>query len=85
MHATAEPIVWAIRVGEENKKFGDPWSFAVICTYNGDTAWLHVGRGEITPRIMKALGEALRGLGFRRVEWEQAGEDGRFVRIAREL
>ncbi len=85
MNATAEPIVWAIRVGESHQKFGDPWQFAVTCTYNGETAWLHAGQGTMTPGIMRAIGEILRQLGFRRVEWERVDDNGEFVRIGRDL
>ena len=84
MSASAEPIAWLVRVGESHQKFGDSWRFAVVCTSCGDTAWMCGGNGEMTPEIMKSIGEILRELGFKRVEWMRV-KNGEFERTGRNL
>lgn len=84
MNATAEPISWVIRVGKDHQKLGDPWDFSVVCTSCGSIAWMCAGHGQIPPRIMKAIGEVLRNLGFTRVEWMRV-DDGEFKRTGRDL
>lgn len=51
---------------------GDPWSFCCTATLGSDSAHLFAGMGKMTPEIMRAVLNSLRGLGIVRVEWEQA-------------
>lgn len=85
MNATAEPIIYIIRVGKCHYKHGDPWEFSVACAYNGETAWLHAGQGTVTREIWQAVGKVLKELGFKRAAWERVNADGSFRMIERDI
>lgn len=82
---TIEPIIYTIRVGIDNNKFGDP--YASVCTatkISSDTIRVTAFAGGFTMNQSMLLWRMLKELGFKYVVWERV-KNGQYSELRREL
>lgn len=84
MSATVEVTSCTIRCGPEHKRMGDPWEFAVQAQIFDGTAYLSAGNGAWMQQ-RRAVCDALRGLGVKRLELVRIGENGAKRRVTVEI
>lgn len=69
---TIEPIVFTIRIGEENLKMGDPYTTVCTCIKTGpETARITAMVGILSTKQAILVYKELKKLGFQEVIWER--------------
>lgn len=84
MHAFAQDLtvykhVHLIRAGRATRQYGDPWEYCMVCvSQDGHTALLMGFKSD--PNFSRAVSTAamlaVRGLGYKRVQWERITQRG---------
>lgn len=80
---TVEPIVWTIRIGDENKGMYDPYTAVCTAVSAGVdtvriTAMVSQSSQPLSPKQLIAVAKALSDLGFEYAIWERV-KDGKMI------
>lgn len=66
-----QPPAYTARVHDPDGGYGDGWGWACVVEIRGDTAHLSGAERAPKPSETRALRQALRAIGVRRMEWER--------------
>lgn len=73
---TIEPIIYTVRIGKENFKFGDPYTSVCTATkISPDTVRITALAGGITTEQAKIIFKEFIKLGFKHIVWERKKDD----------
>jgi hypothetical protein len=82
---TIEPIVFTIRIGDENHSYGDPYTSACTAVKVGvDTLRITGFAGNFTARQTTMFFRKIKEMGFNFVIWERI-KDGKYIDTVKEL
>jgi len=61
--------LYSIRVGDKHFKYGDPYQFTVVFSFDGKEAKFQLGCGKLNVRSAREIRKALIDFGVRKGTW----------------